>query len=458
LPALPCNRNVRAERSVRLGVPSGETTIHSTERLTIWFGRFALTVIALSGGIACGDDATSRRLTEAAAIGDPDSLATGSGARTAAVDPAFPQPGAILAAPRQLLASALSLSQVRLSWKDASGLESGFEIYRSTAGSVGPYSRVSSVAPNITKFTNGSLSSDRNYCYRVRAAAGGGAAASPYSNQVCTRTMAGSTPIVRVVTFGDSNTDWGLDGTSPEIVSRSYLSLGPYLSAMTPHGSDQLAAKIESKWRAVRSNAIRAVNHGISGTTTGGGGFGGPNRHSTGAPHARTLVGGVTRFEGEVLGLKWPWSGGEPVTTKYTDGAIRRVQAFTPAATDFAYVSMGTNDPTWKISTTQTLANLRWMIDRWRAAGRQADHFLLTTLAPRTDSRGGSFPALNDGIRTLAASQGVVLIDLANHTSADNGLTWRSSSLHVGDGVHYSEPVRDWIAAQIVAAMRTRVP
>jgi lysophospholipase L1-like esterase len=119
---------------------------------------------------------------------------------------------------------------------------------------------------------------------------------------------------------------------------------------------------------------------------------------------------------------------------------------------------MGTNDPTWKISTTQTLANLRWMIDRWRAAGRRADHFLLTTLAPRTDSRGGSFPALNDGIRTLAKSQGVVLIDLANHTSADNGLTWRSSSLHVGDGVHYSEPVRDWIATQIVAEMRTRVP
>jgi lysophospholipase L1-like esterase len=421
-------------------------------------GQLGLAAIVLTGVTACSDDSLSRRPTEVAAPAPGDSPPPDSGAPNSTRLGPDAGMNATLTAPQQLLASPLSVSQVRLSWKDASSSESGFDIFRSTSGSVGPYSLVSTVGSNIKTFTNGSLSGGRIYCYRVRAKAGGGAATSPYSAEVCTRTMAGTTPIVRVVTFGDSNTDWGIDGTNPEIVSRSYLSLGPYLSAMTPHGSDQLAAKIETKWRAVRSNAIRAVNHGISSTTTGGGGFGGPNRHSGGAPHARTLVGGLTRFEGEVLGLKWPWSGGEPVTTKYTNGAIRRVQAFTPAATDFAYVSMGTNDPTWNISTTQTLTNLRWMIERWRAAGRRADHFLLTTLAPRTDSRGGSFSALNDGIRTLAASQGVVLIDLANYTSADNGLTWRSSSLHVGDGVHYSEPVRDWIATQIVAEMRERVP
>ena len=227
---------------------------------------------------------------------------------------------------------------------------------------------------------------------------------------------------------------------------------------MAPHGTDQLAAKIEAMWRAVRSNAIRAVNHGISGTTTGGGGFGGPNRHSLGAPQARTVISGVTRFEGEVLGLKWPWSGGEPVTTKYTNGPIRRVQAFAPGANDFVYVSMGTNDPASSISTEQSLASLRWIIERWRAAGRRADHFLLTTLAPRTGSLGASFPALNTGIRALAVSQGVILIDLANYTSPDNGRTWRSSGLHVGDGIHYSESVRDWLAGQVVAELRKRVP
>lgn len=167
---------------------------------------------------------------------------------------------------------------------------------------------------------------------------------------------------------------------------------------------------------------------------------------------------GATRFEGEVLGAKWPWAGGEPVNAKYVEGALRRAQAFVPGTHDFAYVSMGTNDAANRISTQQTLANLAWMIDRWLGAGRRADHFLLTTLAPRSDKWGAEFPQLNDGIRTLAASKGVVLVDLADHTSPDGGRTWRSANLHVGDGVHYSESVRDWLAGRIVAELTTRVP
>jgi hypothetical protein len=227
---------------------------------------------------------------------------------------------------------------------------------------------------------------------------------------------------------------------------------------MLPNTSDQLAGKIELRWKAVRSNAVRAVNHAIAGTTTGGGAYGGPNRRWTGAPQARTLVSGITRFQGEVLGAQWPWSGGEPVNTKYVDGALRRAQAFVPGTNDFVYVSMGTNDPPSGISTQQTLTNLGWMIDTWKAAGRRADHFFLTTLAPRTGVSGASFPKLNNGIRALASTKGVVLIDLASFTSADNGLTWRSSNLHVGDGVHYSESVRDWLAGRIVAEMGARVP
>ncbi len=227
---------------------------------------------------------------------------------------------------------------------------------------------------------------------------------------------------------------------------------------MASHTSDQLAGKIELEWRAVRSNAIRVVNHAIAGTTTGGGPHGGPDRHSSGAPHARTPVSGVTRFEGEVLGVRWPWSGGEPVNAKFPTGALRRVQAFAPEVNDFVYVSMGTNDAANRISTKETLSNLGWMIDRWLAAGGRASHFLLTTLAPRAKASGASFPALNDDIRALASSRGVVLIDLAHYTSMDNGLTWRSSGLHVGDGVHYSESVRDWLAGQVVNEIRRRLP
>ena len=400
--------------------------------------RWRLAGCSLVALLSCGDGLT-------------DVPVTGAETPSLAVAARLPTPG-------HLLASALSVSQVRLSWKDVSSSESGFEILRSTTGSGGNYSLVGTVSSNVTKFTNSKLSRGRQYCYQVRAKAGGGAETSLSSNSVCLETMKGTSPPVRVVTFGDSNTDWGLNGTSSTVLATSYVSAAPHAAAMLPHTSDQLAGKIEARWRAVRSNAIRAVNHAISGTTTGGGGYGGPNRRHTGAPQARTRASGITRFEAEVLGKKWPWSGGEPVNKYYVDGSLRRMQAFVPGANDFVYVSMGTNDASNRISTKQTLANLGWMIDRWRAAGRRADHFLLTTLAPLSGTKGATFPEINNGIRALAKNKGVVLIDLASHTSADNGRTWRSSSLHVGDGVHYSEPVRDWLAEQVVAELRKRVP
>ncbi len=364
--------------------------------------------------------------------------------------------GAALPAPRYLISSPSALGQIRLAWRDLSSSEGGFEIRRSTTGVAGSYSVVATLPPNTTTFTNTRLSAGREYCYEVRAVSAADTPAA--SNRVCTRAMSGAAPAVRVVTFGDSNTDWGVNGTSPQVLARSYVSESPNSAASLPHGPDQLAYKIETRWRDLRANAIRAVNHGISGTTTGGGGFGGPNRRSTGAPQARTVVGGITRFQGEVLGLKWPWSGSEPTNAKYVEGSLRRVHSFAPGANDFVYVSMGTNDAANNISTQQSVLNLAWMIDRWVAAGKKADHFLLTTLAPRAGPTGQTFPALNDRIRTLAESRGVVLIDLATHTSADNGLTWRSASLHVGDAVHYSEVVRDWLAERIVTEMNLRVP
>jgi hypothetical protein len=64
-------------------------------------------------------------------------------------------------------------------------------------------------------------------------------------------------------------------------------------------------------------------------------------------------------------------------------------------------------------------------------------------------------PQINSGIRTLAAARGIQLSDLAAHTSDDDGVTWRSADLHVGDSLHYTTTVRAWIADLIVAHMRS---
>jgi lysophospholipase L1-like esterase len=264
-------------------------------------------------------------------------------------------------------------------------------------------------------------------------------------------------PYVRIVTFGDSNTDYGYGGGG-DIEARSYVSnrLSGRLAATAPHHPNQLAGLIEAGWLALDRSTIRAVNHGIGGTNSGGGAGGGADRHAaTTAPHARAVVNGVTRFEAEVLGAGYPWNGGESNTTEYPDGGIVRANAFVPGVHDFAYVSIGMNDQSAGLTPEQTVANLTWMIDRWLDHGRPAGHFMLTTFAPRAGAEGASFPAINAAIRALAATRGVKLIDLAAFTSNDDGATWKSDDLHVGDSLHYTTVVRQWLAGQVVAHMST---
>lgn len=266
---------------------------------------------------------------------------------------------------------------------------------------------------------------------------------------------------VRVTTFGDSNTDMAWSSAEPYVRARSYVSDAlPRPAVGDPHHPEQLAGLVVLRWSATAPLPIRVVNHAVSGTTTGGGGHGGADRNGNGAPNARTVVNGVSRFEGEVLGRGLPWAGGEPVGEAYPQGALVRTGAYVPDATDFAYVSMGTNDPADAgMTAEQTVANLAWMVDQWTGAGHAAGHLVLTTLPPRLDlDLGEVIPSINAGIRALAARTGAGLIDLAAFTSADDGRTWRDPSMHIGDRLHYTTPVREWIAVQLVAYMAARLP
>jgi len=257
---------------------------------------------------------------------------------------------------------------------------------------------------------------------------------------------------VRIVTFGDSNTDYGWPGTSPVGAVTSYISSGaPRMDPGAGNSPLQLAGKIENQWKARSAKTITAVNHGISATSTG------PFRTPSGAPNAREQVGGITRFAGEVLGAAYPWSGGEPTNGAFPSGPIARVRAFVPGPNDFAYVSMGTNDPGAAISAAGTSANLEWMIDQWVNSGHAANHFILTTLPPR-DGQPIDITAMNTAIRALATRRSVRLVDITSRTSDDNGASWRNRAADTIDGTHYSEAVRDWIADQVVSYMLTLVP
>jgi hypothetical protein len=355
-----------------------------------------------------------------------------------------------LLAPTGLAATAGSSSQINLTWVNHAADASQIEVWRSTTGSVGTFSPHGYVAATRTTYSDVGLDAGTQYCYKVKAVAPG--RTSSFAGPDCATTQQGQASSVRITTYGDSNSDTCNGDGSPEIAS--YVSRVPRLGPNDPNLSCQVAGKVEAKWAAIRSNSITAINHAIMGSTTGGGGFGGADRTGLGAPNSRLSRNGVTRYEAEILGLGYPWNGGEPTNGFYPSGPVTRVRAYTPGANDFAYVSIGTNDPLVGMSTSQTLANLTWMIDRWTATGHAANHFIITTLPPRTDDNYGNYiPTVNNSIRSLAASKGVKLIDLCDHLSDDNCLTWSSSSLHIGDGVHYTQTVRGWIADQIVAMM-----
>jgi outer membrane biosynthesis protein TonB len=80
---------------------------------------------------------------------------------------ATPTPAQPPAAPANLLATAISSSQIALSWTDNSNNESGFQIQRSSDGV--NFTLVVTVGVNVTTYTNSGLTAATTYYYRLRA-------------------------------------------------------------------------------------------------------------------------------------------------------------------------------------------------------------------------------------------------------------------------------------------------
>jgi subtilisin len=101
----------------------------------------------------------------------------------AAVPPLEPDPPA---APSGLTATALSPSQIDLSWQDNSTGESGFKIERCTGAPCDDFVQIATVGANVTTYSNTGLTALTTYTYRVRAHNSGGD--SEYSNDASATT------------------------------------------------------------------------------------------------------------------------------------------------------------------------------------------------------------------------------------------------------------------------------
>jgi len=88
--------------------------------------------------------------------------------------------------PASLTATAISTTQVNLSWIDHSTNETGFKIERKTGP--GSYAIVATVGTDITSFSDAGLISNTTYTYRVYSYNQGGSSAS-YSNEASATTF-----------------------------------------------------------------------------------------------------------------------------------------------------------------------------------------------------------------------------------------------------------------------------
>ena len=90
-------------------------------------------------------------------------------------------------APSNLTATAVSTSQINLSWTDNSGNEDGFFIERCQGNNCTNFGQIAQVAANTSSYPNTGLSSNTFYRYRVRAFNSGGNSA--YSNIARAKTL-----------------------------------------------------------------------------------------------------------------------------------------------------------------------------------------------------------------------------------------------------------------------------
>jgi transcriptional regulator CtsR len=85
-----------------------------------------------------------------------------------------------LAKPTSATATAVSSSQINLTWIDNSASETGYKIERKT-GAAGTYAQIAQVGANVRSYSDHGLDSNTRYYYRVRAT--NGTLNSDYSNE-----------------------------------------------------------------------------------------------------------------------------------------------------------------------------------------------------------------------------------------------------------------------------------
>ena len=103
------------------------------------------------------------------------------------------------AVPTTLTATAISNSQINLTWVDASSNETGFQIERSLTSGSG-FTLITTTAANATSFSNTGLNAGTSYFYRIRSVNAGGNSTFTSEAAISTRVLNFDQNYIRTVT------------------------------------------------------------------------------------------------------------------------------------------------------------------------------------------------------------------------------------------------------------------
>ena len=142
-------------------------------------------------------------------------------------------------APSALAATAVSGSQINLTWTQGAGNEDGFKIERGTSAS-GPWTQIATVGINATSYSNAGLLGNTRYYYRVRSYnTAGNSAYSNTANDI-TAPPAPSGLAATAPAYHTVNLTW-TDNASSEAgfkIERGTAAAGPFSQIGTNAASD----------------------------------------------------------------------------------------------------------------------------------------------------------------------------------------------------------------------------